>query len=304
MIETIEVAPGDAGRRLDQVLASAFPHLSRSLLKRLIDDDHVRMAGSAVKPGRRLHAGESIVVDLRLPPSLSADPEPIVLSIVYEDAMMVVIDKPAGLVVHPAPGHPSGTLVNAIVHRYPHVAEEGNFRPGLVHRLDKNTSGLMVVALTPEAQAALALQIKRRTAGREYLALVAGHPDRREYRVDAPIGRDAKSRLRMAVGPNTIKPRAARSSFIVEEYAGRYALLRVRLETGRTHQVRVHLAFAGYPVAGDSTYGGPKLAGLSRQFLHATGLELTSPRNGERLRFESPLPPDLARILDRLRTDM
>ena len=297
---TFAAGEHDRGGRLDVFLAERLPELSRSLARRLIDEGQVTVGGRVEKPSYKVQAGDQVEVELDLPPSLSAEPEPIDLNVVYEDEAICVVDKPAGLVVHPAPGHAGGTLVNALVHRYPSIAG-GGLRPGIVHRLDKDTSGLMVVALTVAAQANLAAQIKRRTVRREYLALVSGHPADRPHVIDAPIGRDRHSRLKMAVGSDTIRPRRARTTFEVVEYIGGCALVRARLETGRTHQVRVHLALARHPVAGDRLYGGATLPGLERQFLHASLLELTSPVTEERQRFESQLPPDLASVLRRLR---
>ena len=297
---SLVVAGDQSGERLDKVLAASLNDVSRSLLQRLIDGGQVTVAGTPARSSYRVRSGDVIAVDLQMPPSLSADPEPIELPIVYEDEAIVVIDKPAGLVVHPAPGHPGGTLVNALTYRYPQVAAGGGLRPGLVHRLDKDTSGLMVAALTAGAQANLMAQIKRHAVKREYLALVAGHPLRKQYRIDAPIGRDSRSRARMAVGSDTIRPRPAQTHFWVQEYFESFSLLRLRLETGRTHQIRVHLAYAGFPVAGDRVYQGPALPGLWRQFLHATRLDFASPLTGEPMSFISPLPSDLGLVLEEL----
>jgi 23S rRNA pseudouridine1911/1915/1917 synthase len=232
-----------------------------------------------------------------IPPSLSAAPQDIELRIVYEDEVMAVIDKPAGLVVHPAPGHPDGTLVNGLVRRYPAIAGSDEFRPGIVHRLDKDTSGLLVVALAPAAQLSLSRQLKARTMHRRYTSLVWGdlRPDRGS--IDIPVGRDRASRGRMAAGADAIGARAARTQYTVVERLRELSLLDVVLETGRTHQIRVHMAYIGHPVAGDKLYGGRGLPGLTRQFLHAAELELSHPTTGTAVRFTSPLPPDLNLVL-------
>lgn len=301
MKHRLAAGSSDAGKRLDVVLATAFPELSRSSVQRLVGEERALLNGRKARASQRVAVGDSIEFEIIPRTSLKATAEDIPLPIMYEDEAMAIVEKPAGLVVHPSPGHAGGTIVNALVHRYPHLDGQGGLRPGLVHRLDRDTSGLMVVALSPASQRILAGQIKRRSARREYLALVAGEVAKKRYRVDAPIGRDARSRLKMAVGADTIRPRPARSTFWVEEHAGGFSLVRVALETGRTHQVRVHLAFAGLPVAGDRLYGGPAIEGLSRQFLHAALLELNSPLDGRPMCFESPLPPDLWRVLDDLR---
>jgi 23S rRNA pseudouridine1911/1915/1917 synthase len=300
--ETLDfhVTAEHADKRLDVFLATAMPDLSRSLLQRVVLASGVTVNEVVVRPSERLRENDVVSVTLCLPVSLSASPERIDLTVVYEDDALAVIDKPAGMVVHPAPGHDRGTLVNGLLHRYPQLRGGGDFRPGLVHRLDKDTSGLIVVALTASAQVNLAEQIRGRSMKREYLAVVSGHPETIPHLVDAPIGRDPRSRLKMAVGDATIRPRMARTRFTVERYMPGFSLIRARLETGRTHQIRVHLAHAGYPVAGDRVYGGAKLPGLSRQFLHATELEFTSPVTAERQRFTSPLPPELQSVLERL----
>jgi 23S rRNA pseudouridine1911/1915/1917 synthase len=299
----IEVGPAQAGDRLDRVIAASFPDVSRALGQKLIAEGRVTLAGKLGRASERVRSGDVVNIDLVLPPSLSAVPEDIDLEVVYEDESIAVIDKPAGLVVHPAPGHTSGTLVNGLVRRYPWIAESQALRPGLVHRLDKDTSGLMVVALNPAAHNSLVQQIKQRTMRREYVALTSGQVRRGRLLIDVPIGRDPASRIRMAAGPNTIRPRPARTHIRVSEYLAEFSLVHITLDTGRTHQVRVHMAYIGHPVAGDSMYGGVDVAGLDRQFLHAAALQLISPVTGEMMRFHSSLPSDLREVLTGLEED-
>jgi 23S rRNA pseudouridine1911/1915/1917 synthase len=225
-----------------------------------------------------------------------AEPEPLDLRIAYEDDHLLVVDKPAGLVVHPGHGHAAGTLVQGLLHRGLAGGEPG--RPGIVHRLDRDTSGLLVVARTEAAYEGLRALVKARKLEREYLALVRGRPRSRSGRIEAPIGRDRREPTRMSLDTDTPKP--AVTHFEVLELFHDHALLRVRLETGRTHQIRVHLAAIGLPVAGDPVYGAPE-EGLRRQFLHAARLAFSHPVTGERIDVESPLPPDLLHALERVR---
>jgi 23S rRNA pseudouridine1911/1915/1917 synthase len=218
------------------------------------------------------------------------------LRIAYEDEHLLVVDKPAGVVVHPAPGHHAGTLVHGLLEHGAEGGEEAD-RPGIVHRLDRDTSGLLVVARSPEAYERLKQQVAERELERTYLALVRGRPRSRRGRVEAPIGRDRNDPMRHSL--DTDSPREAVTHFEVERLFDHHALLRVRLETGRTHQIRVHLAAIDLPVAGDSVYGVPE-PGLSRQFLHATRLAFPHPITGERVEVESPLPDDLAGLLERI----
>ena len=219
------------------------------------------------------------------------------LEIVHRDDLFLVVDKPAGLVVHPAPGHRADTLVDLLGEQLGGGAGE---RPGIVHRLDRNTSGLMVVARTPEAHAKLAAQVAARTMSREYVALVQGHLESRSGTIEAPIGRDRRRRTRMAVSGSA--PREARTHFEVIELLPEDTLVAVRLETGRTHQIRAHFAAIGHPVAGDLEYGGAGGHGLRRQFLHSRRLAFDHPATGERVSFSSELPPDLAEALDSARS--
>lgn len=288
-----------AGTRADTALAETVKDISRSLARSLILDGKALVNGLPTKPSRRLSTGDDVVVELALPPSISAEPEPISLSVVYQDRDLAVVDKPPGLVVHPAAGHASGTLANALTALFPQTQAVGPAdRPGIVHRLDKDTSGLMVVALSPVAHASLQRQISERTAERRYLALVTGHVYPREGSIDAPIGRDPGNRKRMAV--HGVAARPARTSYRVCRYLPGFTLLEARLHTGRTHQIRVHFAAMGHPVAGDETYHGASIRGLHRQFLHAHRLVVSSPTTGKSLEFTSLLPGDLARALQEL----
>lgn len=298
--ETHRAAADDAGTRLDVFLARVVDGVSRSLVSALVKDGRVLVNGRLEKPAYRLAPGDTVRVDLVMPPSLSAEPEDIPLRVVYEDADVAVIDKPAGLVVHPAPGHEGGTLANALTSRFPQTKQTGaEHRPGIVHRLDKDTSGLIAVALSPRGQASLQEQIAARTAGRVYLALAGGRVLPARGVIDAPVGRDPGDRKRMATHGASARP--ARTGYVVREYLPGWSYLEASLQTGRTHQIRVHFAALGHPLAGDVTYGGAAIPGLDRQFLHAHRLSFHSPSTGELLTFESELPGDLKGALDRAR---
>ena len=295
------VSDEEAGERIDALVSRRLPDLSRSLASRLISEGHVFVNGRSAKPSHRLSAGDRVEVEAISPASLQALPEDIDLEVVHQDQDLAVIVKPAGLVVHPAPGHASGTLANALVARFPRTEEVGTAeRPGIVHRLDKDTSGLMVVALTAAAQASLQQQIASREMRRRYLALAAGRLEPAQGRVEAPIGRDPHDRKRMATFGIAARPAA--TSFSVIEYLPGFTFLEAKLHTGRTHQIRVHLAAVGHPLAGDHLYHGPYVADLQRQFLHAHELSFRSPSSGEILSFSSSLPSDLAATLDALRS--
>jgi 23S rRNA pseudouridine1911/1915/1917 synthase len=301
-----------AGRRLDAWLAASVPELSRARIQALIGEDRVMVSGRPARPSARLRAGQEVVLDVPEPVPADPEPEDIPLAVVYEDEDLLVIDKPAGLVVHPGPGTPRGTLVNALLGHVRDLSGVGGvLRPGIVHRLDKGTSGLLLVAKNDEAHRQLARQFADRSVEKEYLALVLGGPRGQQGAIDAPIGRDPRDRKRMSV--RAARGREARSTFTVVERFDGAALLRVRIHTGRTHQIRVHLGSLGHPVAGDSTYGGTRtppsrgaaaraaLLSLARPALHAARLGFRHPRTGERLLFESPLPPDLESALAALR---
>ena len=287
------------GDRLDRSLAALVPEFSRSYLSQLIEAGAARLNGAAVvKPAQRLRAGDALQIELRpTPMSQAFVPQAIPLAVVYEDAHLAVIDKPAGLVVHPAPGNWSGTLLNALLARDERARQLP--RAGIVHRLDKDTSGLMVVARSRPAMDALVARIAAREVRREYLALAhrdwSGPPARE---VDAPIGRDPRNRLRMAVVDLERSPgKTAQTRIELLDNAEQACLLRCLLHTGRTHQIRVHLAHLGHPLVGDALYGGAPAAGLARQALHARRLAFAHPVTGEALDFSSPLPADLAAAL-------
>jgi 23S rRNA pseudouridine1911/1915/1917 synthase len=298
--------------RLDSWLARELPGLSRARIQSLIGAGHVRLQGKATRASARLRPGQAVSVDVPEPAPARLLPEDIPLDIVHEDRQLLVLSKPAGLAVHPGAGRPGGTLVNALLRHVRDLSGVGGvLRPGIVHRLDRGTSGLLVVAKDDETHRALAQQFAGRTVEKEYLALVLGVPARREGTIDAPVGRDPVHRKRMSA--RSPRGREARSSYAVREAFDGAALLRVRIFTGRTHQIRVHLASLGHPVAGDATYGGTRpapsqktssraaLASLERPALHAARLAFTHPGTGQRVVFESPLPPDLQGVVDRLR---
>ena len=291
------VGPEHAGKRLDAVLAKLEPSLSRAQAQRLIDAGEIRVGGAPAKPAHKLRAGERIEGSVPAPTPTEVVAEAIPLAILYEDADLVVIDKPAGMVVHPAPGHAGGTLVNALLHHCRDLSGVGGeLRPGIVHRLDKDTSGVLVVAKHDRAHRALAAQWKGHAIEREYLALVRGAPRAASGTVDAPIGRHPVDRKRMST--TTRRGRSAVTHWRVERKLSGATLLRVRLETGRTHQIRVHLASIGLPVLGDPVYG--KAPGAGRQMLHAAVLGFLHPTSGAPLRFEAPPPADFAALVERL----
>ena len=297
----LTVAPDAAGQRLDRFVAEQVPDLSRSYAQQLIADNHIRVNERDARASTLLRPGDVVTVWRPLPQPTDLVAEDIPLAVVYEDADAVVIDKPAGMVVHPAPGHPRGTLVNALLARYPDIAIGGDLRPGIVHRLDRDTSGLLVVARSQHALHALQAQQQARTMRKLYLAVTDGRFKQPQGVIDAPIGRHPTDRTRMAV---VAGGRPARTHWRVIEELGEYTLVEARLETGRTHQIRVHFAHTSRPLLGDPLYG-PKRPratfGLTRQFLHAQRLGFYLPGSGAWAEFESPLPADLAAALEKLR---
>lgn len=309
-VMSAEVPPEMAGRRLDQALSELFPEYSRSRLKKWVDEGHVQVNGRVLRPKDKLAGGESLTVEVLPERDERHAPEPIPLRIVYEDDQILVIDKPAGLVVHPAAGNWAGTLLNALLH---HVPELVNLpRAGIVHRLDKDTTGLMVVAKTLAAHTSLVEQLQERTMGREYEAVVQGEMIG-GGKVEEPIGRHPKNRQKMAVVPNG-KP-AVTHYRVLERFSG-FTHVRLKLETGRTHQIRVHMSHIHFPLVGDPLYGGrmklPKgatpelqefLSRFKRQALHAKRLQLCHPVGGELLEWEVPLPEDLIELLNVLRRE-
>ena len=303
-VRVLRVPDGPTGR-VDRYVADATG-MSRSYVQKLISDGRLTSSGEALRANAIVGPGTELTIDVPEPIALDLEPAPeIALRVVYEDADLLVIDKPAGLVVHPAPGHSSGTLVNALLahgdgETWGGIA--GVQRPGIVHRLDRDTSGLLMVARTDAAQASIMAQLKARRIKKTYQALVQGSVAAAVGRIEAPIGRDPKHRTKMAVVPDG---RPSVTGYRVRERFAEWTLLELDLVTGRTHQIRVHLDAIGHPVAGDPVYGtgtsrrGP--AGLGRLFLHAWRLELTSPSDGHLIRATAPLPPELEAVLDSLR---
>jgi 23S rRNA pseudouridine1911/1915/1917 synthase len=297
--EDIAVADADSKQRLDRYLTTQAKWGTRSQVRRLIAEGCVRLDGRPAKAGALLRAGQVISISGRprlVPEGVVAEPIP--LDVLYEDRWLLVINKRAGLVVHPAPGHWSGTLVSALLYRWQGApAGLDPLRPGVVHRLDKDTSGVLVIAKDPETLADLAAQFKDREVEKQYLALVWGRPQPPRGTIDEPIGRNPVHRKRMAVRR---AGRAAQTRYEVVDSADGLTLLRLWPRTGRTHQLRVHLACIGHPIVGDAVYGrGRKRASgvpVSRQALHAEQLSFRHPQSGERLRFRAPLPPDLAAL--------
>ena len=286
-----------AGQRLDRFLAE--PVGSRSQAQALIDAGAVVVDGRAVPKRHVVAAGEEVVVAAREAPAAVAEEAPASFGVAWEDEHLIVVDKPAGVVVHPARGHRSGTLAQALAGRVAGGEDPG--RAGIVHRLDRDTSGLLVVARSDAVHRALKQELSARRLQREYLALVQGRPAARTGTIEAPIGRDRRDRTLMSI--DTDEPREARTHFEIERLLPDAALLRVVLDTGRTHQIRVHLAAIGTPVAGDPQYGRPGAFGLQRQFLHAARLAFTHPITGEALDVRSALPEDLAVALRRAQED-
>ncbi|HEX2455590.1 MAG TPA: RluA family pseudouridine synthase [Vicinamibacterales bacterium] len=307
---TLQVEPEQDGARLDSFLTTLLPEHSRSQVQRLIKDGHVHgPAAASLRPSTPVRTGQTYSIDLPAPVATTPEPEPLPLRIVFEDPDVVVLDKPAGMVVHPAAGHSSGTLVNALLHHVKDLSGiGGELRPGIVHRLDRGTSGLMVVAKNDRAHQELSRQFKDREVEKEYVALVWGVVQAGR-RIDAAIGRDPAQREKMST-----RARRARSAVTRVTWARHLkgvSLLKVAIATGRTHQIRVHLSAIGHPVVGDPVYGGVhrRVPGdlravmrLERPFLHSARLSFTHPRDGRRVDFDSPLPPDLQAAIDDIET--
>lgn len=297
----LAVAPAQEGERIDRYLPQVVERLSRSYARRLIEGGWVRLNEQPVKPSQIVHAGDSISVQFPPPQAADLRPEDLPLTIVYEDESVVVVDKAPDMVVHPAPGHASGTLVNALLARYPDMQINDTLRPGIVHRLDLGTSGLLVVARSDQAMQALKEQQQARSMHKAYLAVVEGSFKQPEGIIDAPIGRHPTDRKRQAV---VAGGRESRTRYRVVEALGSYTLVEAVLETGRTHQIRVHFAAQNRPVLGDALYGPRKpraTFGLQRQFLHAYKLGFFLPSGQGWREFISPLPDDLAAVLAKLR---
>jgi 23S rRNA pseudouridine1911/1915/1917 synthase len=293
-VTRLRVPPESAGERLDRFL-SQMPEIgSRAVAERLLRGGGVLVDGRARVKSHKLEGGEELEFEPPATPTSTLEPQEMDLVVPYEDEHLLVVDKPAGLVVHPAPGHARGTLVQGLL-AYDVEGGDEPERPGIVHRLDRDTSGLLVVARSPEAHRRLQELVQSRALTREYIALVAGRPRSLRGTVEAPVGRDRHDPLRQSLDTDT--PRDAVTHFEVEELLPRHALLRVNLETGRTHQIRVHLAAIDLPVSGDSLYGRPGDLGLERQFLHAARLAFEHPFTGAAVDISSPLPGDLETAL-------
>lgn len=292
------------GERIDKALAAAYPDLSRSQWQQLIAEGHVTVEGEVPKASLRLEGGENVHALLPEIKESAIVAQEIPLDIIYEDDDMLAINKPAGMVVHPSPGHSEGTLVNAVLGYCPNLeGVGGERRPGIVHRLDKETSGLILVAKNDLALRHLQRQFKRRTIKKTYLALVEGHVQPPQALVDAPLGRDPNHRQRMAViAPGSgARSRRAQTEYQLLRFYGDYSLLECYPRTGRTHQIRVHLAFAGFPIVGDTTYGRRKQRlELDRHFLHASALTFERPADDKELSLEAPLPEELTAVLEML----
>ncbi len=296
------VGAEDAGQRLDTFIASREIGVSRSRARQLIDGGAITVAGGVRKPGYLVHAGDRVHVAIPAPPPSRAEPEDLPLEVLYEDDVLVAINKAPGMVVHPAPGRWQGTLVNALLHRWGRLPGGDASRPGIVHRLDRDTSGVMVIARTPEALDHLARQFADRSVAKRYLAVVRGVVRRDELLIDAPIGRHPTERKKMST--RTRRGRAALTRVRVLERFAAATLVEAAPETGRTHQIRVHLASCGHPILGDAVYGRAARdgdAGIARQALHAASLDVTEPEKGARLHLVAPLWSDMMRLLALLR---
>jgi len=297
-----EVGEDEAGTRIDKMLADAVEDVSRSQLQDWIRDGHVLVNGAAVKPNYKASAGDEVVVRPPDPAPTELVPENIPLDVVYEDADVIVVNKPRGMVVHPAVGHPSGTLVNALMYHCKDLSGiNGEIRPGIVHRIDKDTSGLLMAAKNDVAHTSLAAQLKEHSVTRRYIAVVHGVLEHDQGTVDAPIGRDPQDRKLFTVTEKGA--RHAVTHFAVTERFADYTVLELLLETGRTHQIRVHMKFIGHPLVGDPVYGRSKgrTMRIPGQALHAAVLGFTHPRTGERLTFEASLPDEMHEFIEQLR---
>jgi 23S rRNA pseudouridine1911/1915/1917 synthase len=299
---TLSIQADEAGVRLDRYLTGVVPGISRTTIQQLIEDREVLVNGRASKSGYTLRIGDKVqVMSLNLygkAPDIM--PRALPLDIVHEDKDLLVVNKAAGMVVHPAPGHHDDTLVNALIARYPDIMrEDSQLRSGIIHRLDKDTSGLIIIARNAVTHSALAGQMKRHEIVKRYLALVEGVVALDQGSIDAPIGRNPRRRKQMAI--TVVRSREARTHFRVLERFNRHTLLLLELETGRTHQIRVHLKAIGHPIVGDPVYGSDRINRgftLKRQFLHAYQLKFTHPTTGNVVNLEAPLPEDLQAILD------
>jgi 23S rRNA pseudouridine1911/1915/1917 synthase len=305
-MDVLKIDPDHAGLRLDAFLAAQIEGWSRARLQKLIENEDVLVNGKVSKPSYKLREGDEVEIELTAPITTGFAPENIPIDIVYEDETVVVVNKPAGLVVHPAAGTPSGTLANALAYYFQQLPNGDSVRPGIVHRLDRDTSGLLVVAKTETALENLSDQFRDRTVFKSYVALVHGRVLSNSGKIDQPLARDRSNRTRMAVIRGG---RGALTLYRVRRSFQRFTLLDVELKTGRTHQIRVHLAWLKHPVVGDETYGAgrdntihdpqlrARIRNLKRHFLHAEKLGFTHPATKEFMKFESPLPPELSELL-------
>lgn len=296
MTEKLTIKSEDQGR-LDKVLAHHFNRYSRSQIKKWIDAGRVTLNGNKAKGKEKVAPGDQVEMDPEPPKRIKLEPENIPLDIVYEDDDVIIVNKPQGMVVHPAPGHPDHTLVNALLYHSPLSTINGEFRPGIVHRIDKDTSGLLMVAKNDQAHRSLSAQLKAKTTEREYVAIVHGVINEDSGRIDAPIGRSKVDRKKQAV---VADGKAAVTHFRVLKRYQHYTLIACRLETGRTHQIRVHLAYIGHPVAADPLYGPKKTLPGKGQYLHARTLGFKHPRTGKRMHFEAPLPDYFQKMINEL----
>lgn len=298
-LETVTAEAEDAGTRADVFLAAKLG-VSRSNMQKLLEDGRVKRGEKIIKANYKVRAGEMFVVDIPEPEPIEAVPENIPLDIIYEDDDVVVLNKARGMVVHPAPGNYTGTLVNALLYHCSNLSGINSaIRPGIVHRLDKDTSGILIVAKNDAAHISLSQQIQSKTAVRTYLAVVRGNIKTDSGTIETQIARDKTDRKKMAV----VKEggRDAITDYEVLERFGKYTLVRCKLRTGRTHQIRVHMEYLGYPLVGDPKYSPMKTPfGIKGQALHSHTLEFTHPRTGERMKFEAPLPEDMHKIITRL----
>ena len=298
-LETVTAEAEDAGTRADVFLAAKLG-VSRSNMQKLLEDGRVKRGEKIIKANYKVRAGEMFVLDIPEPEPIEAVPENIPLDIIYEDDDVVVLNKARGMVVHPAPGNYTGTLVNALLYHCSNLSGINSaIRPGIVHRLDKDTSGIMIVAKNDAAHISLSQQIQSKTAVRTYLAVVRGNIKTDSGTIETQIARDKTDRKKMAV----VKEggRDAITDYEVLERFGKYTLVRCKLRTGRTHQIRVHMEYLGYPLVGDPKYSPMKTPfGIKGQALHSHTLEFTHPRTGERMKFEAPLPEDMHKIITRL----
>ena len=289
------------GERIDKVIAELNEQWSRSQVQQWLKEGRVLVNSKAVKPNYKCHVDDEVVISIPDPEPLDVEPEPIPLDIYYEDADVLVVNKPRGMVVHPAPGHMHGTLVNALLAHCKDLSGiNGVLRPGIVHRIDKDTSGLLMVAKNDLAHESLVNQLVNKTVTRKYQAIVHGVIPHDYGTIDAPIGRDPRDRQSMAVVENG---KEAVTHFRVLERFEHYTFLECQLETGRTHQIRVHMKYIGYPLAGDPKYGPRKTLPIDGQALHAGVLGFHHPRTGEYLQFEAPIPHEFERLLDMLRNN-